>query len=168
MANPARMGDNASLASGGIAVHPVKQDNRYQIGDPGRYLMPGLFQRLLAALEEMGVDPHYGYTLELEDPETGATGRITGVKSSHVGVFHPDDGHRDLGEFLTETGHIAFTEVAICVEADACDQCRWIGVDEPVGVIAGPGMLVVNGSIEHLRIRTGMPLSTAIVIPMAA
>jgi len=168
MANPVRMRNNAVLASGGIAVHPVKQDNRYQIGDPGRYLKPGLFQRLLAALDAKGLDPHNGYTLELEDPETGAWGRITGVKSSHVGVFHPDDGHRDLGDFLTETGHIAFTEITICVDADACDQCRWIGIDEPVGVIAGPGMLVVNGSIEHLRIGTGIPASAITPLPMAA
>ena len=138
-------------------MHPVKEDNRYQVGDPGRYLLPGLFQQLLAMIEHEGIDPAYGYTLDIEDPETGVSGRITGIKTALVGVIHPDEGNRDLGEFLTESGHIAFAEITICVEPEPCEQCRWIGIDEPVGVIAGPGMLVVHGSIEHLHIETAMP-----------
>ena len=138
-------------------MHPVTKDNRFQVGDPGRYLRPGLFQQLLAILDDEGIDPSYGYTLDLVDPESGVRGRITGIRTSLVGVHHPDGGQRDLGDFLTETGHFAVAEIAISSEPDACEQCCWISIDEPVGVIAGPGMLVVHGSIEHVHIETAMP-----------
>ena len=149
-------------------MHPVTSDNRYQIGDPGRYLRPGLFQKLLTILEEENIDPAYGYTLELVDPETGECGRITGIRTALIGVAHPDDGNRDLGEFLTETGHIAVAQIGICVEPAPCEQCRWIAIDEPVSIIAGPGMLMIHGSIEHLHIETVMPISSnaSKILPM--
>lgn len=145
------MMDNTLSRSGAIAMHPNTYPTRYQIGDPGRFLRAGMFQELLLQIERRGIDPRFGYTIEIRDPETGEKGRITGILTSYVGVFLPDDGERDLGCFLTETGHLAIAEMAICVEPEPCDQCRWIEIGERFTVMAGPGSLRVHGTINHLR-----------------
>jgi hypothetical protein len=163
-----RLSDNPDGRIGGIAMHPVGADNRYQIGDPGRYLLPGLFQQLIATLDENGIDPADGYTVELVDAASGAQGRITGTLSALKGVHHPDEGTRDLGEFLTETGHLAFADISICTQPDACDQCLWISVDEPVVAVARPGLLLVRGKVEHLRIRTVAAQTKAMPLRKAA
>lgn len=162
------MMDNTLVRSGAIAMHPKSQSARYQVGDPGRYLCPGLFQELLHQLECRRIDPRYGYTLEITDPETGHTGRITGVKTSMIGVAIPDDGERELGCFTSDTGHFAIAEMNICVEPDPCDQCRWITIDERFTAMSGPGMLIVHGRVEHLRLELPMPAESLIEIRKAA
>ena len=163
-----QMMDNTLVRSGAIAMHPKSHSARYQIGDPGRYLCPGLFQELLLQLDRRRIDPCYGYTIEITDPETGNIGRITGVKTGMIGVAIPDDGERELGCFTSETGHFAIAEMTICVEPDACDQCRWITIDERFTAMSGPGMLIVHGSVEHVRFELPMPAEQHIAIPKAA
>ena len=137
---------------GAIAMHAGRE--RYQVGDPGRYLAPGLFQELLAALDAAGIDASSGYDVTLTDPYTGATGRITGINMRLPGVVIPDTGSRDLGEFVSDTGHLAIAGMSICVEPDACDQCRWIHIDETFSIVATDGLLVATGSQAHVRFAT--------------
>lgn len=168
MEKPFRKMHNCTVGNGVAAMHPEAHARRYQVGDPGRYLLPGLFQELLVELERRRIDPRFGYSLQLVDPETGAIGRITGFKTALVGVVHPDRGHRDLGDYVTETGHIAICDTAFCVEPFSCDECSWMEIDEPFVVTSGPGSLIVLGSIEHVRLESAMPEVQVHRLPLAA
>ena len=150
MANPA----SSSTVSdrGAIAMHAG--DARFQVGDPGRYLAPGLFQALLEVLQVYGIDHAYGYDVVLTDHYTGESGRVTGFDTRLPGVVIPDTGPRDLGDFISDTGHLAITEMSICVEPDVCDQCRWIHIGEAFSIVAAGGLLNATGSQPHVRFET--------------
>lgn len=127
------------------------EDRRFQVGDPGRYLAPGLFQEMLATIKAGNIDPTFGFCIELED-DNGRRHMITGIRSSAIGVHHFDEGTRDLGTFLTETGYLAIAPIALCVEPDMCEQCQWIGIEESFAVVAGRGMLMASGDTMHVSL----------------
>lgn len=155
MAQPNSISDNFATGNGAIAMHAGQENARYQVGDPGRYLAPGLFQMLLAILDAKDIDPKSGYDVRLTDPITGITGRITGFATGMPGIVIPDTGNRDLGEFVTDTGHLAIADIDMCVDfTGVCDHCLWIGIEETFTVVAAEGLLVVNGSTEHVRFAT--------------
>ena len=138
----------------GIAMYKGHVGARYQVGDPGRYLAPGLFPVLIETLRSLSINPAEGYTVELTNPETGQRGRISGFSTNAPGIVVPDQSGRDLGEFTSETGHIAIADMALCVEPEACDQCRWIIIDEMFTVCNTQGALLVQGSSAHVHIAT--------------
>ena len=144
--------------SGAITMYPAtalnKSDRRFQLGDPGRYLAPGLFQKMLEAIEVAGINPEYGFSVDITDSD-GKDHIITGIKSRISYQHHLDDGHRELGTFLSNTGYIAIAPMALCVDPGYCDECRWMVIEESFVAMAGIGSLLVTGEMTHASI--GLP-----------
>lgn len=137
-------------ASRTLYINQNNEGNRqFQIGDPGRYLAPGLFQQMLEIIKEKNINPKYGFSFALEN-EKGEKSQITGFLSSAVGVHHLDEGNRNLGTFLTQTGYLAIAPMSLCVKPYLSEQCRWITIEESFAVTAGENYLIARGKKVHV------------------
>ena len=54
-----------------IEVNFAKSTRTYHIGDPGRFLRPGVFQEMQDILNQKGCCPDGVFIFLAEDPETG-------------------------------------------------------------------------------------------------
>lgn len=122
------------------------------IGDPGPALESGLWHQVLEQLEKSGQDPHDGYTVHLV--HNGRSYPVTGIRSRAGNAVHCDTGNRDLGDYETDTGHLAIMSTELCCEYPYESHARWISTDETTSGYVKDGVLTLMGSVAHCLIAT--------------
>ena len=122
------------------------------IGDPGPALEIGLWQKVLEQIKASGQDPYEGYTVHIT--HNGQCHPVTGVKSRAGNAVHCDNGNRDLGEYETDTGHLAIMPTALCCQNPYDSHARWISTDETAAGYVKDGVLTLMGSVAHCLIAT--------------
>jgi len=154
MESGANMSDNSLMGDNLLPMNFERGPARYQVGDPGRYLKPGLFQKLLEVISNHGIDASEGYFIQLYDAETHSIGRIAGFKSKYAGIEIPTQGSFDIGNMQSDTGHFAICEMTVCVEPEACMQACWIMGDETAAIESGQGYMKIEGNGYSLQLST--------------